>query len=121
MEFHISRKSRDNYHFDETMFSFDGNVVFSNTRAVHEFTRQMNDRIDLALFPEKAVRASHIYAMGLIDEILHFIFQQYHDQIDPGILDLLYENLEKELSNSTLTNVLLRFCDEFPPSEVYNQ
>ena len=118
MEFHISRKARDNYHFDETMFSFDGNVVFSNARAVHEFTRQMNDRIDLALFPEKAVLASHIYAMGLIDEIFHYLLQQYHDQINPGILDLLYQSLEKELSNSTLTNILLRFCDEFPPSEV---
>ncbi len=85
MEFHISRKARDRYQFSETMFAFDGNVVFSNTRAVHEFTRQMNDRIDLSVFPEKAVRASHINAMGLIDEIYHYLFQQYREKVNPGV------------------------------------
>lgn len=120
MEFHISRLARDNYHFNDAMFSFDGNIIFANARAVHEFTRQMNDRIDLSVFPEKAVRASHIYAMGLIDEILHFLFQKYRDSVNPVVLDALYKDVEAALTADSLTNVLRRFCEEFPPTEVYS-
>ncbi len=119
MEFHISRKSRDKYQFSDTLFSFDGNVIFSNTRSIREFTSLMNNRIDLSVFPEKAVHASQINAMGLIDEILHYIFQLYRTQINPNILNGLYEKLENELTPVTLTAVLTRFCDEFPPNEVY--
>ncbi len=119
MEFHISRKSRDKYQFSDTLFSIDGNVIFSNTRSIREFTSLMNNRIDLSVFPEKAVHASQINAMGLIDEILHYIFHLYRTQINPDTLNELYEKLEKELTPETLTAVLTRFCDEFPPNEVY--
>ncbi len=119
MEFHISRKSRDKYQFSDTLFSFDGNVIFSNTRSIREFTSLMNNRIDLSVFPEKAVHASQINAMGLIDEILHYIFQLYRTQINPNILNGLYDKLENELTPVALTAVLTRFCDEFPPNEVY--
>jgi glycosidase len=119
MEFHISRKSRDKYQFSDTLFSYDGNVIFSNTRSIREFTSLMNNRIDLSVFPEKAVHASQINAMGLIDEILHHIFQLYRTRINPDILNLLYKKLENELTPIALTNVLIRFCDEFPPNEVY--
>jgi glycosidase len=119
MEFHISRKSRDKYQFSDTLFSYDGNVIFSNTRSIREFTSLMNNRIDLSVFPEKAVHASQINAMGLIDEILHYIFQLYRTQINPNILNELYDKLESELTPESLTAVLTRFCDEFPPNEVY--
>jgi len=30
MEFHISRKARERYRFADTLFSYNGNVVFDN-------------------------------------------------------------------------------------------
>jgi glycosidase len=119
MEFHISRKSRDLYQFSDTLFSFDGNVIFSNTRSIREFTSLITNHIDPSVFPEKAVHASQINAMGLIDEILHYIFQLYRTQINPNILNELYDKLENDLTPEALTTVLTRFCDEFPPNEVY--
>ena len=36
MEFHISRAVRDRYRFAETLFSFNGNVVFASVTATAE-------------------------------------------------------------------------------------
>ncbi len=67
MEFHISRKARDRYKFDETIFSITGNVIFSNFHAARVFAQRMNDKRDLVRFPEEAVSSGDINAMGLID------------------------------------------------------
>ena len=79
----------------------------------------MNDRRDLAHFPEKAVRAGDINAMGLIDEILHLTMQLYREQKSSTVmkdaLDWLYGMLGKEDVEKTL----FRFCQEFPPYAVY--
>ena len=71
MEFHISLKARDLYQFDDSLFSLSGNVVFLNFHAARVFAHKMNERRDLVSFPERAVKAGQINAMGLIDEILH--------------------------------------------------
>jgi len=57
MEFHISRESRDRYQFDQSIFSFNGNVVFANFHAARLFAQKMNARRDLVNFPESAVQA----------------------------------------------------------------
>jgi len=44
MEFHISREARDRYEFNQTLFAFNGNVVFANLRASREFAFRMNER-----------------------------------------------------------------------------
>ena len=36
MEFHISRKARERYRFAESLFSYNGNVVFANVAACRE-------------------------------------------------------------------------------------
>ena len=42
MEFHISGKARKHYDFSEKLFSFNGNVIFADMRAVREFTAKIN-------------------------------------------------------------------------------
>ena len=42
MEFHISRKARERYRFAESLFSYNGNVVFANVSACRAFAHQMN-------------------------------------------------------------------------------
>lgn len=119
MEFHISRLARDKYQFQDVMYSLDGNVIFANSRAVHDFTRQMNERIDLTVFPEKAVRASHINAMGLIDEIFHYLLKEYTKKSAPELWSALLQDLDNKFSSPVITNILTRFCDEFPTSDLY--
>jgi hypothetical protein len=76
MEFHISRKARDRYQFDESLYSTNGNVIFTNFHAVRSFTQKMNQQRDVLNFPERAVSAGEINAMGLIDD-LHMAVDTY--------------------------------------------
>jgi hypothetical protein len=119
MEFHISREARDFYEFDEALFSLSGNVVFADFHASRVFAEKMNSKRDLVSYPEQAVRAGRINAMGLIDEILHFVIGLYREQRNPEVmrqaLDWLYEGLGEEAVAAALD----RFADEFPPVAVY--
>jgi prepilin-type processing-associated H-X9-DG protein len=118
-EFHISRASRLRYRFDEALFSSRGNVLFADFHAVRRFAHRLNEQRDLAAFPETAVRAGPLNAMGLIDEILHEVARLYRRQIDPRALDRALEFLYDRLGQTAVDGCLLRFCEEFPPLAVH--
>jgi glycosidase len=118
-EFHISRAARDRYEFDETLFSLSGNVLFANFHAVRIFVQKVNDKRDLARFPEQTMRAGHLNAMGLIDEILHFIFGLYREQQSPGAAGLALTALEEKVGKPALDKALRHFVEQFPPVAVY--
>jgi glycosidase len=121
MEFHISRKARDLYQFDESLFSISGNVISPNFHAARLFAQRMNEKRDLIRFPDQAMKAGHINAMGLIDEILHYIVGLYRDeknlQVMQQALDWLYEKLGKQKVDEALRT----FADEFPAVAVYRR
>ena len=121
MEFHISRKSRDLYQFDDILFALSGNVILPNFHAARVFAQKMNEKRDLIRFPEQAVRAGQINAMGLIDEILHYVVGLYCDEknllVMKQALDWLYEKLGK----SAVDKALHQFADEFPTISVYRR
>ncbi len=60
----------------------------------------MNDQRDLVRFPEQTVRAGHINAMGLIDEILHFVFGLYREQTNPEIVGQALTWLQEKLGTA---------------------
>ncbi|MFO7625017.1 MAG: alpha-amylase family glycosyl hydrolase [Anaerolineales bacterium] len=120
-EFHVSRQARTRYQFNEALFASHGNVVFTNFHAARVFAKKINDKRDLVNFPEQAVRAGQINAMGLIDEILHMVVHLYRQQMNPQVmldaLDWLYGLLGQEAVDLTLR----RFAEEFPPMQVYQR
>jgi len=121
MEFHVSRVARDRYQFDEALFAQSGNVIFTNFHAARVFAQKMNAKRDLVTFPEKAVRAGQINAMGLIDEILHLVTHLYREQASPTLaadaLDWLYKSAGQEAVDASLR----KFAEEFPPVAVYRR
>ena len=121
MEFHISRKARDFYQFDESLFSLTGNVIFLNFHAARLFVAKINEKRDLITFPDQAVKAGHVNAMGLIDEILHYVVGLYRGeknaQVVQQALDWLYEKLGKQ----RVDEALRKFADEFPAVAVYRR
>ncbi len=110
-EFHISRKARKKYHFDEALFGLDGKVLIANFAAARRFAEQMT-AVDGIPVP-----AGDINAMGLIDEILHILIRQYELQ-NPGVMGRMLTSLEQDLGLA-LDGTLLKFTDEFPPLAVY--
>ena len=121
MEFHVSRQSRDLYQFDETIFAYNGNVVFANFHAARVFAQKMNARRDLVNFPERAVRAGQINALGLVDEILHILMQNYRQQRNPQVMEQALAWLAQRVGTEPLDVALRQFMAQFPPLLVYRR
>lgn len=121
MEFHIAAKARKKYQFEETLFSFDGNVIFANFYAARVFAQRMNEKRDLTAQPDLAVRAGQVNALGLIDEIFHYVISLYRTQEAPRLYQDMEEALLKELGKRKFNALLRAFVREFPPSPVYQK
>jgi glycosidase len=119
MEFHISRKTRDLYQFDESLFSLSGNVIFLNFHAARLFAQKMNEKRDLITFPDQAVKAGQINAMGLIDEILHYVVGLYRVEKNPQVMQLALDWLYGKVGKQEVDKALREFADEFPAVAVY--
>ncbi|MDR3572476.1 MAG: alpha-amylase family glycosyl hydrolase [Anaerolineaceae bacterium] len=121
MEFHISRQSRDRYQFDQSLFTFSGNVIFANFHAVRLFVQKVNQKKDLVNFPEKGWKAGQVNAMGLIDEILHYVVDLYRQQKNPIVMVNALDWLESHIGKENLDKALVYFTMEFPPVAVYRK
>jgi glycosidase len=121
MEFHLSRLARDRYQFDQSIFSLSGNVIFADFYAARMFAQKMNEKRDLIRFPEEAVRAGQINAMGLIDEILHFVMEMYRRQVNPIVMGEALDWLVQQVGDEGLNTCFQNFADQFPPLAVYRR
>ncbi len=119
MEFHISRQARARYQFDEGLFALSGNVIFADFASARQFAQQMNNQRDVVNNPDIAVRAGQINAMGLIDELLHRLIEVYRQELNPRVMSNALAYLEGRLGAAPIEDVLLRFCQDFPPLAVY--
>ena len=107
--FHLSRRARDLYGFDEPLFDDAPlGTDFGAARRLVERIHALSGRL---------VPASDIHAIGLIEEILHLLIRQY-EQEDPGLMARALEFLRSSLG-SRLEQTLICFTDEFPPTPVY--
>jgi glycosidase len=118
-EFHISRAARDLYRFDESLFTLSGNVIFANFHAARVFAAKINEKRDLIRYPETAVRSGQINAMGLIDEILHYVVKLYQRETRASIMAEALRFVQEKLGGDAVGRTLQRFVDEFPPLSVY--
>ena len=115
-EFHVSRRARDFYGFDEALFSFNGNVIFANFYAARVFAQKINAKRP----PEQSVRAGQLNALGLIDELQHYVVRAYREK-NPRVLAEALEWLTGQIGAAEVEQTLRRFVDEFPPVAVYKQ
>ena len=121
MEFHISKQARDRYQLDDSLFSFNGNVIFANFHAVRLFVQKINQKRDLVNYPERAVQAGQINALGLIDEIFHYVIHLYQQQKRPGLMTDALAWLDEKIGEEIVDKTLLEFINQFPPVEVYRR
>ena len=118
-QFHISKFARIKYQFDETIFEIKGNAVLADQMAARVFAQKINDQQDLSAHPEKAIRASHVYAMGLLDEVLHLVLGLYKTQIDTEVLQKAWDWLLRSLGKETLDQLMQQFLYQFPSVPVF--
>ncbi|GHT64479.1 hypothetical protein FACS1894110_04190 [Spirochaetia bacterium] len=118
MEFHIRREVREEYALDKGLFSLTGNVVLADLRQVRELAAKFNAKTD-PRHPDRFIKAGQLYAMGLIDEILHYMVALYREQVQPDVFDTALGRLEEKLSSGKTGDLLHTFGALFPPQPVY--
>jgi glycosidase len=119
MEFHVAKKVRDKYGFDGSFFTVNGNVVLARFHEVRLFAYKMNQERDLIKHPEQAIKVGELNAMGLIDEILHYLVFLYRQEVDPNAMGNALSYVIKNMGEENLNHALLEFAREFPPIAVY--
>ena len=121
MEFHVSREARDRYEFSQTLFAFNGNVVFANLGASREFAFRMNERRGADKDPSKTIQPGALYAMGLIDEMSHALVAYYRKRLDPQVMAGALDWFDHRLGKEELDKTILAFVEEFPTVDVYRR
>jgi len=114
-EFHVSRGVREIYGLDESLFTVSGNVVFADFHAARTFAHRLNEHRPT----ERAVSASDIYALGLIDEALHLVVARHRRESAPQLWSEAISLLGEEIGQGPLDELLLAFVEEFPPTSVF--
>jgi glycosidase len=118
-EFHVRADVRDKYGIDDAIFSITGNVVFANFHAAHVVAQKLNAGRDLQQHPELAVKASQLNAMGLIDEIYHFILRLYEETTNPRVFERATAHLTRRFGVEKLNRLIAEFTRQFPPVDVH--
>ncbi|MFW6214398.1 MAG: 4-alpha-glucanotransferase, partial [Alkalispirochaetaceae bacterium] len=118
-EFHVSRAARERYDFQEELFSSRGYVVFSNTHGAQRFAHKINRKRQEGGVSGAYASAGDLYAMGLIDEVFHYLIGLYRDQYGDEVFEGLMSRLEDRFSEGEVTKALEEFSSQFPTTEVY--
>ncbi len=120
-EFHVSRRVRERCGFEDALFASSGNVIFANLKAVRLFVQRYNDTLPSTKESQAFLKAGQLNAMGLIDEIFHYVCYMYRARKEPKFFSGALETLEKEFGAAGVQEILLAFIREFPPMGVYRR
>ena len=119
MEFHVSKAMRDKCDFDLSLFATTGNVILTNFKNVRLFAKKINDQFDPVLESSKMVKAGQLNAMGLIDEIFHYVCASFRKQENAKAFEEMVQALDDKLGKKKVDKLLAEFTEEFPPTAVY--
>lgn len=114
-EFHIAKEIRKKYDIEDSLFSTNGNIIIANFAEV----RSLVQKINLRRLDKDKITPGYINAMGLLDEIYHFILREYEVNVNPGVFKKALVELNKNLSEESFNKILSEFVSLFPPTDVY--
>jgi hypothetical protein len=117
MEFHISRKTRDRYQVSDALFNFVGNVIFGDLASCRELAYRVTEvRAASGLDP---INPGALFAMGLIDEVGHFLVAQYRRSRDPQVTQAALAWFAARVGEDNVDKLLRTFVQEFPNVAIY--
>ena len=118
-ELHINKEARKKYLVSESLFESTGNIVFPNYRSVRELTSAINKQRAIPGKSETLLRAGTLNAIGLLDEICHFLVRLYDEHENPQSVQRAYKFAEQAVGKKAFEKTLSSFLNEFPPIDVY--
>ncbi len=118
-DFHVSKKARDKYEIDKSLFSVNGKIIIANYQLARILSEKINSKRREEGRVNQFVTAGQINALGLLHEIFHLLIRKYEESDNPGVFGKAINHLKKEISETGLEKTLLAFIEEFPPLTVY--
>ena len=119
-EFHLRASVRQLLQVPDRLFGIKGNIIFANFFAARKLAQQLNEQPQLLPGHQPIARASHLNAMGLIDEILHHVVHLYRSQVNPDVMKRAWSFLTAHFSENELHQMLILFLKEYPPTPVFH-
>ena len=120
-EFHVSKDIRDKCDFDSSLYSSSGNVIITDLKKVRIFAEKLNQYYDKIGLSEKRISAGQLNAMGLIDEILHYVSMLYRRDVLKASFEGALAALDQKFGKEKIDEILLQFTNEYPPTAVYRK
>jgi len=117
MEFHISREARDRYQASDVLFNFVGNVIFGDLASCRELAFRMTEV--RAAAGQAPVNPGALFAMGLIDEISHYLVAQYRRSRDPQVTQVALDWFATRIGEDNVDKLLRTFVEQFPNVAIY--
>ena len=116
-EFHVSKKIRDFCNFDLSLYSSSGNVILADIPAVRAFQVKFNEYLKSRNMTQ--ISAGTLNAMGLLDEVFHLACYTYRRRKFPSAFSDLLAELNRKFGSGKVDEMLVQFCEAFPPVCVY--
>ncbi|RPH94288.1 alpha-amylase [candidate division KSB1 bacterium] len=116
MEFHLSRPARERYEFDRDLLKSEGELKPPDPIAVHELVGRMNQRLGQQ---GRGVKPGHLFALVLIQQILHKVVQLYQKRVMPDVFDKAEDWLTQQLTDERVQGTMRRFGEHYTPLKVF--
>lgn len=117
--FHVSKESRIKYHFEENLFSLNGDLIISNFALARILSQRINRKREEENIYDKYVTPGQINALGLLHEIYHYIINYYEANENPDVFERALSHLNRTIGNDNVDSLLLLFLEKFPPLPVF--
>ena len=118
-EFHVCKSVRDACGFDGRLYASSGNVVIADMKNIRIFAEKLNALFDERGEHEKRISAGSLNAMGLIDEIFHYVCMLFRRDKEATAFTTTLDALDAQFGKEKVDSLLVDFSNEFPPVEVY--
>lgn len=114
-EFHIAKEIRKKYEIEDLLFSINGNVILANYSDVRKVVQKINSQRK----DKDKISPGYLNAMGLLDEIYHYILREYELTVNSGVFKKALTELTKNLGEENINKILTEFISLFPPNDVF--
>ncbi|MEJ2746178.1 MAG: hypothetical protein P8123_10920, partial [bacterium] len=118
LEFPISKARWEFYGLDKDFLPAKGEAAMPDFHLFHEMVKRIYERRDLAAFSQSPLRAGHLNAAGLINEIYRCIIAGYCATINPTALQKGLLKVKEELSDDRSDSTIGEFVELFPPKDI---